>query len=159
MGVIQGAINQTLGTSAAAAYLGRSLSEGVGAKIAEEKVPEIKEETEQLKSQAADIEKSIEETRASEEQAYINEQIEKHVNVPGTVDVDEIEAIARRELVDDPEVSEQVYGRSRALKAQLDAIQGKIQQNQDIQVRLEEVNSGKLKKTKSEVEKIMGGKK
>ena len=45
MGVIQGAINQALGTTVAAAYLGKSLSEGVGAKIAEEKVPEIKKET------------------------------------------------------------------------------------------------------------------
>ena len=150
MGVIQGAINQTLGTAAAAAYLGKSLSEGVGAKIAEEKIPEIKEETEELKSQAADIEEKKFEATQGNEDALLEEK-----------GVDTTDEKARKEALAglSEEESEQVYGRTKALKAQLDAVQGRIQQKQDIQGRLEEVASGKLKKTKREVEKIIGGKK
>lgn len=150
MGVIQGAINQTLGTAAAAAYLGTSLSQGVGAKIAEESIPEIKKETEQLKDQAADIEKEQFEATQGNEDLLLEKK-----------GVDITDENARREALAglSGEESEQVYGRTMALKAQLDAVQGKIQQNQDIQGRLEDVDSGKLKKLAGEVIKIKGGKK
>ena len=150
MGVIQGAINQTLGTAAVAAAIGNSISQAAAPGYAEEQIPGVEKEIQEATQKSLELGEKEYFTRVGAEDAYLSDK-----------GVDTTDENARKEGLAglSEEESEQLYARSKAVKAQQDAQEALVVQRQAIKQYLEDVASGKIKTTKRDVRKKVGGKK